>query len=330
MTQHASQGMRASLVQRTVETAHARGIALTMPPVRDGRIDSESACALLEDADAALGNGFSYAVAQNIQIDDFDVVGFLVMTSRTLGESIERALQYQSLWSDVETYSTASSSERFSIHLSFEGTHRRAFEMLAEMAFYDLGKNAPMVLGRSLPLLGVRFAHSADVEHRTRSEKLFACPVHFEARSYSLEFHAEALTWPLTLANQALNLFFLRAAQEEFQEKAQAPASMSAQVTRYLEARLENSPSMKDVAAAFSISERTFQRKLREEGATYRNLLDALRRRRASDLLRATSLSIAEIAYVLGFSEQSAFHRAFRRWFDTSPQAFRTANHSPP
>jgi len=67
----------------------------------------------------------------------------------------------------------------------------------------------------------------------------------------------------------------------------------------------------------------TLRRRLRSEGQSFASVKDELRGALAQSLLRADTLSVAEIAIELGFTEPSAFHRAFRKWTGTSPGAFR-------
>jgi AraC-like DNA-binding protein len=71
------------------------------------------------------------------------------------------------------------------------------------------------------------------------------------------------------------------------------------------------------------MSTRTLQRRLAEEGTSFRGLLDDVRRTAAARHLRTPGLSNAEVAYVLGFSELAAFQRAFRRWYGVTPGEFR-------
>jgi AraC-like DNA-binding protein len=77
------------------------------------------------------------------------------------------------------------------------------------------------------------------------------------------------------------------------------------------------------VARALAISARSLQRRLADAGVTYQQVLDSTRREIAAKYLSIPTLSIAEIAYLLGYSETAAFHRAFKRWNGIGPQVFR-------
>jgi AraC-like DNA-binding protein len=72
------------------------------------------------------------------------------------------------------------------------------------------------------------------------------------------------------------------------------------------------------------MSERTLQRRLQEEGTAYQHLLDDTRRELAQRYLRQPQVSLAQATYLLGFADQSIFHRACKRWFNASPGSYRS------
>jgi AraC-like DNA-binding protein len=71
------------------------------------------------------------------------------------------------------------------------------------------------------------------------------------------------------------------------------------------------------------MSSRTLQRRLSQQGLSYQRVLDRVRRETAEKSIADSALSIGEIAYLVGYSEPAAFHRAFRRWTGTTPQTYR-------
>ncbi len=102
----------------------------------------------------------------------------------------------------------------------------------------------------------------------------------------------------------------------------------SGDVSRLIRKRLLNTLSAGDigeegVARSLHISVRSLQRKLREEGLTFKGLVDDMRRELATQYTRDSRLTIGEITYLLGFSDPSSYTRAFRRWTGMSPNSFR-------
>jgi AraC-like DNA-binding protein len=88
-------------------------------------------------------------------------------------------------------------------------------------------------------------------------------------------------------------------------------------------------PPIGVVARQLAIAPRTLQRRLAAQGMSYQQLVDVVRREAAERLLTDASMSIGEIGYLLGFSEPSAFHRAFRRWHSLTPHDYRSRQRTP-
>ena len=96
------------------------------------------------------------------------------------------------------------------------------------------------------------------------------------------------------------------------------------EVRRALASRIaKEDVQIQSVARALAISTRSLQRRLAAAGVTYQDLLDQTRREAANRYLRVATFSIGEVAYLLGYSEAAAFHRAFKRWTGMGPQEFR-------
>jgi AraC-like DNA-binding protein len=92
----------------------------------------------------------------------------------------------------------------------------------------------------------------------------------------------------------------------------------------------EGLPALSEVAQHFGMSGRTLQRRLADGGYSYQGLVDTARRQLAKRLLQETGYSLAEVAFMTGFSEQSAFTRAFKRWAGQTPRSYRLASLSGP
>lgn len=104
---------------------------------------------------------------------------------------------------------------------------------------------------------------------------------------------------------------------------ARPPSAFRRDVEREIEALLPEGARMDAVARAVGCSRQTLYRRLREEKLTYEALVESVRRRLATGLLRDPKTSVKEVAYRLGFAEPAAFSRAFKRWTGKSPAAWR-------
>ena len=112
---------------------------------------------------------------------------------------------------------------------------------------------------------------------------------------------------------------------------AERPArgpSVTEEVRRILSEALAREPNearLPAVAARLQLSERSLQRRLADEGVQFDSVLEALRRELANNYLEDPRVALREIGYLLGYSEPSAFNRAFKRWTGTTPAAARAA-----
>jgi AraC-like DNA-binding protein len=152
--------------------------------------------------------------------------------------------------------------------------------------------------------------------------EFFACPVTFEAEINAVDFRKDDLDAALPTANSEL----ARASDKIIQDYL--ARLESGDISRQIRSRLLNTLSAGElgeetVAHAMHMSVRTLQRKLREEGLTFKGLVDDMRRELAIEYVRDSRLTLGEITYLLGFSDPSNLTRAFRRWTGTTPNSFR-------
>jgi AraC-like DNA-binding protein len=122
---------------------------------------------------------------------------------------------------------------------------------------------------------------------------------------------------------------FLRSAPANFLVKYKNSASLSAQIRRRLRLLSPAAwPDFATLAKQLNLSQATLRRRMDDEGESYRNILDDLRRDLAIGLLGDNRKNLAEIADTLGFSETSAFHRAFKKWTGARPGEYRSASNT--
>jgi AraC-like DNA-binding protein len=170
------------------------------------------------------------------------------------------------------------------------------------------------------------FSHRPD--DVSEIEGLVGCPVEIEASwnglrvghdSWGLPFRRRDPILRKVLEDQA-NALLARLPTEQ---------GVALDVRRELTSRVAGGDmTIEAVARALATSVRSLQRQLAAEGATYQELVNVTRRDAAERYLADTSLAIAEVAYLLGYAEPAAFHRAFKRWKNETPQAFRR-RHAP-
>ncbi|WP_344363441.1 AraC family transcriptional regulator [Streptomyces gobitricini] len=180
------------------------------------------------------------------------------------------------------------------------------------------------LVGRRIPLLRARFAYPPP-PHRDEYAGLFGCPVVFGAEATEAAFPAHWLTAPLVRDERDLDEMLRRTPFELLSRRAYG-TTVAEQVHCVLARALRVSPrlpSLGEVAARLAVSPATLRRRLQREGTSYQRLKDTVRRDAAIAGLAEGREPVAELAARLGFSEDTSFHRAFRRWTGTTPGAYR-------
>ncbi len=154
-------------------------------------------------------------------------------------------------------------------------------------------------------------------------ENFFQSPIEFGAKRNCLHYSNEGVDALLPGANRHLELL-----NEQFVESylvtLEKHPPFAARVSSYIVQRLPSGrPALDDIADELSLSRSALQRKLGKEKVTFNALLDEARRNLAEKYLLHTDLSISEITYLLGFSDQGNFTHSFKRWYDTTPSKYR-------
>lgn len=178
------------------------------------------------------------------------------------------------------------------------------------------------LVGRRIPLLQARF-RCAEPSFSGEWRVLFAPELRFGQPDSGISFDAAYLGLR-NLRDEAGMKEFLRSAPANFLVKYKNSSGLSARIRRWLRG-LDPAgwPSLPELAHQLNLSEATLRRRLELDGSSYRTILDDLRRDMAISLLADSQASLSDIAAALGFSEASAFHRAFRKWTGSRPGEYR-------
>jgi AraC-like DNA-binding protein len=157
-------------------------------------------------------------------------------------------------------------------------------------------------------------------------ERVVGAPVSSEGRACVITLPTSALDSELRRSNASVADLLGDAARLELaQDDNSAFRSRVEQVTFEMYQR-SGTDSHEEVARLLAVSGRTLQRRLREEGTSYREVRDSVRQQWSSRLLRDGSLSISEVSARVGFSDVAAFDKAFKRWFGETPSGFRNGS----
>jgi AraC-like DNA-binding protein len=307
----------------------AAGLTPELLADAEGTLPLELFLTLFEEAARRSGDdAFGLHVAELSRRQPDNPLALAVHSSATLGEAYRRAARYVHLINDTLEIRLEIEGEgegegarcRLSHHQHAPiGRVRHGVELSLAM-FFLVGKQTA---GPGFGVERVSFRHerpASDAEHA----RLFEAPVDFAQPVDALVFAASHLDLPLVSASPRAVRHLDRLLDELLASRPERSA-LAEQVRAALAADLRSGPSLDDVAARLGITPRSLQRRLRAEGSSFLDLLDELRRELSQRYLAEAELSLAEVAFALGFAEQSAFQRAFRRWMGTTPAEWRRA-----
>ncbi|MFJ6079927.1 AraC family transcriptional regulator [Streptomyces sp. NPDC092369] len=192
---------------------------------------------------------------------------------------------------------------------------------LAESATVVAHRFAGWLIRRRINLTRVEFHHPAP-PHALEYDLLYGAPCTFLAPRTALVFDRAVLDRPVLQDEAGLNTF-LRRAPDDVLARLDYGSTAAAQVRRLLGQSLpDRMPDPQEVAARLATSAQTLRRRLAAEGTSFQRIRDQLRRDVAIAALAAGTVSIEDLSRQLGFSEPSAFHRAFRRWTGSAPRSY--------
>lgn len=250
----------------------------------------------------------------------FGALGYLAMSSRTLGDAISLMPLYESVVMDMGLTTLMQDGNR--VQLTWAMRDRPPHPVLEDFilaAWLSLGR---WLVGQPLTPLTVHFTHAAPAEPEPY-RRHFACTLKFQSLHAGMSFPAEWLTLPVLHADPDLHALMLERARV-LQATQPATGVWSRQVLAVLPALLpRQQATMQAVATQLNLSERSLRRRLADEGETFQHLLQEQRRRLACHYLRKERIGLLDIALLLGYAEHSAFSTAFRQWYGVTPGQFR-------
>ena len=258
----------------------------------------------------------------SMRCDDYGAFGLAWKSALDLRGSFLRAERYARVLTSVATYEVEEAGDRAFIHLRRDGERRLGMRLSNEATLASMASVSRQVSTRDFNPVAVYCRHPAP-KSVAGHEAYFGCPVHFGADRDALLVGDEAMRTPNKLGDESISRFFdthLEAELAKLEDDSALDRRVLIQVSQALSGGV---PAVADVAGGLGMSARTLQRRLAGRGHSYQTLVDEARRQLARRLLQETDYALAEIAFMTGFSEQSAFTRAFKRWAGQTPRSFR-------
>ncbi len=262
------------------------------------------------------------AIARMYDVATYSVLGFACATAPNLAVAYARMARFFGLWVGGERVDihVAAGGQKLVMHHELERSPGR--DLAAESSLAKIVFAGRRATGVDIVPAAVSFAHPAPPdasEHRS----FFGGPVLFDADAYVIELDEATLALPMRRADPDLAAFFERQAAQLLPTTKGTPCCAD-RVRGIIADHLPAGPPAEDeVAAALGMSARTMRRRLSDDQTSFRKVLDQVRCTLARTYLEQPGMSVAEVAFLVGFSDVANFHRAFRRWTGSTPGAFK-------
>ena len=252
----------------------------------------------------------------------YGLLGYALLSASTLRKAITLAVNFGQLTFSFFTFEFSENGDL----ASFTMKDPPPVEQELHDVYLDRDMSAAVVgfgvvLGKPLPLVEVQLAHDGHGQKKAYQD-YFGCKVTFRAYPSRLVFESDELDTLLPQRDPDTSQHF-RQQCEMLIKKLKHQSFFADDVRMLLLAQPGQFPGIEHVAEQLHVSVRTLRRRLREDGSSYRELLDEVRFQLGKEYLLDTRLSMAEVSDLLGYTEPGNFSHAFRRWSGQSPLSFR-------
>lgn len=264
-------------------------------------------------------------LAQNPYNDEMGLVAHIFFNSPTLQDGLAQYERYYSLVNEGMHIELQTDDKFAYLHYvcDFQEAYCEA-DMEHTLALSVLRVQAH--LNRPLDLEAVHFQHPAPGDI-SKFKEIFQCPLRFNQARSTLIFKKSYLDYRLPKRSPYLYKVLIKHI-EGLSRKVLPSPSFKDSVKSTLEKQLsKDKVDAENIAKKLHMSRHTLYRKLKSEGISFHDLLDEVREEKAYAYLDRGKHSLSDIAFLLGFSELSAFSRAFKRWTGVSPAKYLKNSH---
>jgi len=253
---------------------------------------------------------------------DLNALGVTFLSSGTLIEACQRLLRYEAVVNSNMMYSIIKSADRIDLISEEPDVPEDAVRIVEDSRTAVLVEMCRMGLDKELDPVEIAFTYP---EPKSTGEYfgVFRCPVKFSQPVSRISLNMADAVRPFTASNRELAINSNQIVESMMKDLTQS--DIISQVKRAIIEQLPSgTPSEEDIARRVFVSSRTLQRRLADESTNFRTLVLEVRREMAEKYIANKTMPLAEISYMLGFSDTSSFSRAFKQWTGHPPVAFRS------
>lgn len=257
-----------------------------------------------------------------LPIGSWSMMCHAVINCDTLGKALARYCRFFALFQHNSAQQLIDCDDHVCLRLQPIDGSAAPSPYLSEISLFNSHRFASWLVQELLPLKSANFVHSTPAHVREYRPMFAANPVAFDQPHTELVINRMLLDKPVTQNEQSLQRYLRHPVLWMLTEQYDRE-SWTVQVKNALRKDMQNMPELDELAAAFELHPQTLRRRLAREGSSFSEIKSQLRRDVALHFLGKQGLSIEEIAHRAGFSESSAFIRAFKGWTGVTPYTYR-------
>lgn len=263
---------------------------------------------------------FGLTVAAQWHPTTWHALGYAWLASGTLEDALKRLVRYSSMISTAGKIRLDERPRDFRLIVQLQESATPRPDAAADSVLGNIVHMCRVSYGSDFKPLRVCFVHSG-IGCRQKRQEFFESPVEYGSGEYRIDVDKKSLRRPLPSANTELAHANERIVAE-YLTRLEIGTTASRIKTLLVDLLPSGEATEEGLAASLNLSRSSLQRRLREEGTTYRGVLQEVRCELAEKMLLEGSKTLNEISFFLGFADLSAFSRAFKRWTGLAPTAY--------
>jgi AraC-like DNA-binding protein len=294
---------------------------------QESRIAHDCFCALIDYCNEQLNtHDFAITVAKFFHPGTFHAVGYAMLSSNTLKDALNRIARYKRIVSNTCELNVQEHADNLFVEMKiqrYEDTNRLALSLGSTIAFLGtIVSFSKALAGKELNVKKILLCYHKPVYDTQFLEDYFNCEIEFDTLHSGIEIELETANKILIGANPLITQTHEKLL-DEFLSRVDKNDLIQQVRSKIYAALPLGTPPQSEVAKELGMSLRNMQRKLKDKGSNYKEILEDTRKNLAQGYLKQAHLSLGEVSYLIGFSDLSNFNRAFKRWTNLTPGDYR-------
>ncbi len=244
------------------------------------------------------------------------MIGYLMQSSSSVYESTLMLCKFNELYTPVVKFSAELTSKDFSVHydpaMSWQQVAPEGTRQAIEIGMSSALAIAKTLTGKKIHPLCVELTYPPRM--RQEYERVFQSKINFNSKRNTLVFSKDAATVPILSYDKSLFQFFNDTLEQKL-KSLNENESFSDRVKQMLISDFKGQSASIEIAASkLNLTPRSLQRKLKDDGTSYRDIVNDLKKDLAQTIMKRSDFRVGEVAEILGYSDSSAFRKAYKKW----------------